>query len=426
MSADLPPQRPTYGRSAEQRSGGSEWLAPATTDPPTRRTLADSLEPGTLRDELGGAPVSQGERVLPDRVVYFDFTGDGAEYFRIWVVNLLLTLLTLGAYSAWAKVRKTRYFWQNTRLDGHVFDYHGSPRAILLGRVIALLLLVGYSVSVEISRTAALAMIIVLCVAGPWLFMRAQRFKLVNTSWRGLRFGFDTRAWPAYRAVLPPLLIWFSSAIIGALANDRVGLFAAAGLVSGIMLPWMHHRLKAYQHGHASFGDRHFGFLSATPGFYATYFKAGLLAAAAAVLGAMTFVGVVAWMAQSGRDPPGFLMMAAGAGAGLVGWLVAWPYFAARLQAIVWSHTTLGDVRFSTAIAAWPLLRLTVTNVVLTLATAGLYWPFASIALTRYRVECMRAESDEPLAAVAAATASPDGFAAGDAAADVFGLDIGI
>lgn len=42
----------------------------------------------------------------------FEFTGDGAEYFRIWVINLLLTLATLGIYSAWAKVRKARYFWQ--------------------------------------------------------------------------------------------------------------------------------------------------------------------------------------------------------------------------------------------------------------------------------------------------------------------------
>ena len=36
------------------------------------------------------------------------FTGIGWEYFRIWVVNMLLTLLTLGIYSAWAKVRKAR------------------------------------------------------------------------------------------------------------------------------------------------------------------------------------------------------------------------------------------------------------------------------------------------------------------------------
>jgi uncharacterized protein DUF898 len=73
------------------------------------------------------------------------FTGRGAEYFRIWVVNLLLTLLTLGVYSAWAKVRKARYLRQNTRLDGHVFDFHGKPLAIFRGRLVALVLFGAYT-----------------------------------------------------------------------------------------------------------------------------------------------------------------------------------------------------------------------------------------------------------------------------------------
>src|SRR6059058_745587 len=35
-----------------------------------------------------------------------EFTADPKEYFRIWIVNLALTIVTLGIYSAWAKVRK--------------------------------------------------------------------------------------------------------------------------------------------------------------------------------------------------------------------------------------------------------------------------------------------------------------------------------
>lgn len=38
----------------------------------------------------------------------FEFRGRGGEYFRIWIVNLALSLLTLGIYSAWAKVRTGR------------------------------------------------------------------------------------------------------------------------------------------------------------------------------------------------------------------------------------------------------------------------------------------------------------------------------
>lgn len=412
---DEPPSRPAYGRGP--------WSPPA--EPPRRKSIAETLEPGALRTELGGDS-TETTASEPERVASFTFSGDGAEYFRIWIVNLLITLCTLGIYSAWAKVRKTRYFWQNTRLDGHAFDYHGNPRAILIGRVVAVVLLVAYSFAFDISRTAGLTMIVVLCAVGPWLFMRAQRFRLVNTSWRGLRFGFDARVSEAYRVALPPLLIWFSSAIVTALASERIGLFAAAGLTSLVMIPWMHHRLKAYQHDRARFGERSFSFIPATPAFYGVYFKAGVLAAAGVACGGIAMLGVFALSATAQTERMQLIAMATGFVVAMVGYLVAWPYFAARLQAVVWSHTRLGDVRFGTAIAAGPLFRITLKNVLLTVLTAGLYWPFAAVALARYRVECMRAESDQPLNALADATRAGPGLAAGDAALDAFGLDIGL
>ncbi|HEY0302921.1 MAG TPA: DUF898 family protein, partial [Rhizomicrobium sp.] len=76
-----------------------------------------------------------------------EFRGRGAEYFRIWVVNVALTVLTLGVYSAWAKVRTQRYFYGNTYLAGHSFEYHASAVRILIGRAIALALFAGYTLS---------------------------------------------------------------------------------------------------------------------------------------------------------------------------------------------------------------------------------------------------------------------------------------
>ncbi len=32
-----------------------------------------------------------------------NFSGRGSEFFGIWIVNVLLSILTLGIYSAWAK-----------------------------------------------------------------------------------------------------------------------------------------------------------------------------------------------------------------------------------------------------------------------------------------------------------------------------------
>jgi uncharacterized membrane protein YjgN (DUF898 family) len=65
-----------------------------------------------------------------------EFHATGGEYFRIWIVNLLLSIITLGIYSAWAKVRRLRYFYGSTMLDGASFEYHGRPIAILKGRII--------------------------------------------------------------------------------------------------------------------------------------------------------------------------------------------------------------------------------------------------------------------------------------------------
>ena len=81
----------------------------------------------------------------PPREEAFSFTGSGSEYFRIWIVNLILSVVTLGIYSAWAKVRRLEYLYRNTRVAGASFDYHGRPLAILKGRIIAVLLFGGYT-----------------------------------------------------------------------------------------------------------------------------------------------------------------------------------------------------------------------------------------------------------------------------------------
>ena len=378
------------------------------------------------------APDANG--VSPRVVARLQFTGDGSEYFRIWVVNLLLTLLTLGIYSAWAKVRKTRYFLQNTQLDRHAFDYHGDARAILLGRIVALVLLAGYTFAFDISRTAGLVMIVVLCAIGPWLFMRAQRFRLANTSWRGLRFGFDAHAREAYRVVLPPLLIWFSTAVAAAFVGTRRGMtvtagaLAAAAIVTFVMIPWIHHRLKAYQHRRARYGDEMFDFVPVTRSFYGIYARGALLTMVGSLLGSgMVFLAAMLDVgAGSVEEAPRLFAFVIGGTIGMIAYLFAWPYFAARTQALVWKNTRIRDIRFRSAIEAVPLGRLTLRNVLLTVVTLGLYWPYAAVALARYRVECMRVESEQPLGALAVSAHAAPGAATGDAAVDAFGLDIGL
>lgn len=361
-------------------------------------------------------------------VAHVVFTGSGSEYFRIWVVNILLTLLTLGFYSACAKVRTARYFRNNTWLDGHVFDYHGRPAAIFRGRVVALVLLAAYSWAFEFSNTAGLLTIAVLCGVGPWLFMRAQQFSLSNTSFRGLRFGFRARPREAYRAVLPVFVGWLAPTVTAGLVIDEGWVVWGPLLAATLAVPWMHHRLKVYQRRNTTYGNRSFTFTPAVLRFYTVYAKGFVLVLAGGLLGGVAMAAGFAWHHGRRWTTPSSVLetMIYGTIFGLIIYVVAWPYLAARLQQVVWSRTRLGDISFRTEIAAWALFRLVLRNVLLTVVTAGTYWPWAAIALARYRLECVRVESSAPLLTLVAGVEARTVSAAGEGAADAFGFDVGL
>lgn len=390
-------------------------------------SLADDLEDSPLRDELyGPRPAVPIVAIAPPAYLYrMAFTGTGREYFRIWIVNLLLTLLTLGIYSAFAKVRKTRYYWQNTRLAGMAFEYYGNPWAILRGRILAVALLAIYTFGTSFSATAGLISVAVLIAVAPWLFLRSQQFKLRNTGHRGLRFGFHGTVREAYARFLPLLMVWFAPTLL-TLAADEVFVAAAlAGLASGFLFPLMHHELKCFQHRNASYGDRRFSFSTARGAFYVAYLVgAAIIIPVAMVIGAAA--GAIVAATKSDGPPNMTYFFILGAAFGVLAYLCVSPYLAAKLQQIVWERTSLPGVRFRTDIAAGPLYALVFKNMALTVLTLGLYWPFAAIAIARYRVEAFSAVGEVPIESIAASSHAAAGPATGEGAADLFGLDIGL
>lgn len=350
------------------------------------------------------------------------FTGSGAEYFRIWVVNTTLTLLTLGIYSAWAKVRKASYFARNTRLLGDSFDFSANPWAILRGRVLALVLLGFYTFAFEFSLVVGLIATSVIVAAAPFLLASANRFRLHNTRWRGIRFGFSASLRGAYRAALIVFALWVSGTVATALGSYVLGAWIS-GLVF-LLLPWMHHRIKAFQHRHATFAGHGSSFESSLGKFYATYFFAGLLLFAAGAIAAALAGVSFYWLRGAGNAKVVGIIV--GVVIVAIGYLAAWPLFAARIQRVVWERTRLGPLAFETRIAFRTLFPIAARNVAMLLVTAGLYWPFASIAWARYRLECMSVVSEAPFdESMHAIEASAAPSAVGEGAADFFGLDIG-
>lgn len=131
-----------------------------------------------------------------------EFTGKASEYFGIWIVNLLLSLLTLGIYSAWAKVRRKKYFYHHTQIDQVGFDYHAKPLNILKGRLIAFALFLAYAFGGELNFFIPMIAVVVFVLALPWLVVRASIFNARNSSHRGLRFDFVGKVGKAVKIYL--------------------------------------------------------------------------------------------------------------------------------------------------------------------------------------------------------------------------------
>lgn len=344
------------------------------------------------------------------QAVGIGFSGRGGEYFRIWIVNLALTILTLGIYSAWAKVRRLQYFYRNTSLAGSSFDYHGDPRAILKGRIIAVVLLVLYNVAGSLDPTLGLGVFAVLLLVFPWLVQRSLRFKLHNSSYRGLRFGFDGKVGGAYKA----FLMW-----------PAIGY-----LTLGLLMPVAHQRIKAYQHRNSRYGTAPFGFTAGEGGFFGIYFKLlGLLILMTVALVALA--GGLGWFAglnMQDQDPErkmaiiGMIVFAV-MGFYLLAFLFIGPWFAARIQNLVWNGTALGPHAFSSNVRARDLFGIYLTNFIGIVLTLGLFKPFADIRLARYRLEHMALNAQGSLDEFVAG--QQQGVSAtGEETADIFDFDI--
>jgi len=127
----------------------------------------------------------------PDQPHPLHFSGSAREYFSIWLVNLLLSICTLGIYAAWAKVRTLRWFYGHTRLDGHSFDYHATGWQILKGRLLALLLIGLMALLGIIHPVLQVFSLLGFAFLVPWAINASLRFQMRMSSWRNVRFDFS-------------------------------------------------------------------------------------------------------------------------------------------------------------------------------------------------------------------------------------------
>ena len=340
------------------------------------------------------------------------FTGSGSEYFGIWIVNMLLSIVTVGVYSAWAKVRRLQYFYRHTELAGSSFDFHGNPLKILAGRAVALIMLGAYQYSVRIRSPWTLVIIGVIAFAMPWLLRNSFRFRLYNTSWRAVRFHFRGPVSRAYRVFL---------------LNGFLSLITLY-----LLMPFAHQRIKAYQHDNSWFGSTRCSFHARAGQFYRIY---PLMLVAIILYGCLVaFSGIGPALAQLGQarqhsghvDPYAFTKaLAIVYGGVILVSIVIGPIFHALIANLIWSNTRIGEHRIECNIPVFGFLWITFSNFVLVVLTLGLFIPWAAVRSTKIQLEGIRLVPAGDLQAFADADPE-DVEAVGMEAASVFDLDISL
>lgn len=396
--------------------------APVVPPPPPAPAAAGGEPAGALSTSVGIPPA---EGAPPDGAVPLPpptppapepppgpqplvFTGNWQEYFKIWIVNVLLTIVTLGIYAAWAKVRKRRYFCANTRLLGHSFEYLADPMKILRGNLIVAGLALVLAFSQSISPFLYFFFFICFAITVPWFITRALAFNARNTAWRGLRFNFSGKYGEAARAfLLWPLLV---------------------GPTLGLIIPFIARRQKEFVINRLAFGTTPFSLGGNTEGFYKIYGIAALFFLP--IIGIyFSMIGMVIAASVKGGGKPTLdpavmgtigLMFFFAIPAAIIGTF----YFRSRMFNYLWNHTTIAGHRFTANLRARDLFLTHLLNSIVTALTLGLLQPWAAVRLVKLQLDSVQVIPAGNLDTFVA-DAQPVGSAVGDAASDFFDFDIG-
>ncbi len=332
----------------------------------------------------------------------FIFHGRTDEYFRIWIVNTLLTLLTCGIFFAWAKVRKRRYLRGSTELLGHRFDYRADPRRLLIGNAIIVVFFIAYSLFGVVYPSIRYGVIAVGLLLLPWIVVRSLSFNASNTVYRGMRFRFNSSlSRCTFVYLLESLLIVVS-----------LGFYYPA---------WVRSRTRFVVAGHR-LGDAFFRFDAPLGPFYLAYLIGGAVAFATAV-GGGAYVGI--WTVANEGAQPGMLAMMPFFLLYGLGIFIGRQIIHAQLFNHRWNHTRLDGHHFTARMETPRWLILQLTNLAAIIGTCGLLYPWAVIRSCRYTASCLTFATVGSIKGIEH-LGRRTGSAAGDSAAEFMGLDFGL
>lgn len=379
----------------------------------------------------------------------FVFHGKSGEYFSIWLVNILLSVITLGIYSAWATVRNKRYFYGNLELDGDRFDYHARPMQILLGRMLVIFSLIVTYVLLIVLPSIGAALLIIFALLLPWIIIRSWRFDAIMSSYRGVRFNYECHTGRAYWVLLGlPVVALVGLVVIYSLINSTLlflfresmavmvlsgaclilALVGALIAFSGIAAAM---RYDLYVNN-VYFGNQKFKAVLSKKKFVKMAFVSSLIFVPFIVL---IFAMLIISFGSLLSAPEDIAMLAATNMFILVivyllilaaSLCVACYLFVAQRN-YLFSQTTLcdGQIALRSSMRVGAYLGLVITNTLLVIFTLGLGSPAAHIRHARYMAEHTHVEGDMTLASVKAHSDNT-GVAVAEEMVQALDLNLGI
>ncbi len=348
------------------------------------------------------------------RRIRFEFSGRGGEYFRIWIVNVLLSIITLGIYSAWAKVRNKQYFYGSTTLDGASFEYTANPVNILKGRILVVSVLLVYQLVAAYAPLLAGIMGLGLVFLFPWVVIQALAFNARYSSYRNLRFHFDGRYGESFRYYI----LWTIFTIF----------------TLGLAYPYAIYLRKGFTVNRSRYGETPFEFNGRARYFYVVYVIAFLV-----ILGLFTglsvmFGGLAAIFGQfSDPDIVGnpnkqrmLMILSIAINLTVVAIMLGTAIVVqTTITNYVFQHVKLSGLKFDMRMDPMRVLWIQLSNVFAIVLSVGMLIPWAKVRIVRYRLSCLSLLATEPL----------DGFlaseqekltATGEEMGDALDLDLGL
>lgn len=322
------------------------------------------------------------------------------------LVNLLLTIVTLGIYTFWGKTEVRRRVASSIRINDEPLEYTGTGKELFLGFLIVLfaillplqLLVVGAVLAFgEVGQALVVIELPLFWYLYNVAVYRARRYRRSRLRWRGVRSALVGSSWSYGWSSL-----W--SAV-------------ASSMTSGWLTPWRDNYLHRTLMRETRFGDRPFNYTGKAGPLYPTYSLAwlGTIGLLLVVGGIAFFVisplavplteamqtatdanGKVDWNAPELKDKGWVLASLIGMTYGflaLYGVLAStlWSLFYAKEYRYFASETTLEGLRFGLDVKGWSMFWLFFSNTLMSFATLTILSPVAEARVARYFVDRLTA-----------------------------------